>query len=267
MSERRLADLFEPCHHFLLVLCAWLDATRPLLPSMQALTTAPPDVTDENDESVHDKSRVLCPSLTTTLPGHAALTMTLPGLATLTTTLTAPPPPVCALLPRAAAVTLAANVRLGPSAVMGSVVGKKDKEGAVVGTLGARSRGGAVMGAGGGSGGGCDGASASGGIAADWTPHQLQRVFQEIERRVRAASHTLDGSKASGGKMGDLSPQLAWHLAAIRLQYGLQPAGRAAALPPPTPSLTGAVMGDSLDQPAPVRAYRDLATWVVGGLF
>ena len=150
---------------------------------------------------------------------------------------------------------------------MGSVVGKKDKEGAVVGTLGARSRGGAVMGAGGGSGGGCDGASASGGIAADWTPHQLQRVFQEIERRVRAASHTLDGSKASGGKMGDLSPQLAWHLAAIRLQYGLQPAGRAAALPPPTPSLTGAVMGDSLDQPAPVRAYRDLATWVVGGLF
>ena len=24
---------------------------------------------------------------------------------------------------------------------------------------------------------------------------------------------------------------------------------------------------DELDQPAPVRAYRDLATWVVGGLF
>ena len=258
MSERRLADLFEPCHHFLLVLCAWLDATRPLLPSMQALTTAPPDVTDEiNTEGVHDKGRELCPSLTTTLP----------GLATLTTTLTAPPPPVTALLPRAAAVTLAANVRLGPSAVLGSVVGKKDKEGAVVGALGARSQGGAVMGAGGGSGGGCDGASASGGIAADWTPHQLQRVFQEMERRVRAASQTLDGSKASGGKMADLSPQLAWHLAAIRLQYGLQPAGRAAALPPPTPSLTGAVMGDSLDQPAPVRAYRDLATWVVGGLF
>ena len=257
MSERRLADLFEPCHHFLLVLCAWLDATRPLLPSMQALTTAPPDATDENDEGVHDKGRELCPSLTTTLP----------GLATLTTTLTAPPPPVTALLPRAAAVTLAANVRLGPSAVLGSVVGKKDKEGAVVGALGARSQGGAVMGAGGGSGGGCDGASASGGIAADWTPHQLQRVFQEMERRVRAASQTLDGSKASGGKMADLSPQLAWHLAAIRLQYGLQPAGRAAALPPPTPSLTGAVRGDSLDQPAPVRAYRDLATWVVGGLF
>ena len=123
------------------------------------------------------------------------------------------------------------------------------------------------MGAGGGSGGGCDGASASGGIAADWTPHQLQRVFQEMERRVRAASHTLDGSKASGGKMADLSPQIAWHLAAIRLQYGLQPAGRAAALPPPTPSLSGAVMGGSLDKPAPVRAYRDLATWVVGGLF
>jgi len=257
MSERRLADLFEPCHHFLLVLCAWLDATRPLLPGMQALTTAPPDVTDENDEGVHDKGRELCPSLTTTLP----------GLATLTTTLTAPPPPVCALLPRAAAVTLAANVRLGPSAVLGSVVGKKDKEGAVVGASGARSQGGAVMGAGGGSGGGCDGASASGGIAADWTPHQLQRVFQEMERRVRAASQTLDGSKASGGKMADLSPQLAWHLAAIRLQYGLQPAGRAAALPPPTPSLTGAMMGDSLNQPAPVRAYRDLATWVVGGLF
>ena len=170
---------------------------------------------------------------------------------------------MCALLPRAAAVTLAANVRLGPSAVMGSVVGKKDKEG----PFGARSQRGAVMGAAGGSGGGSGGASASGGIAVDWTPHQLQCIFQEMERRLRAASNTLDGSKASGGKMADLSPQIAWHLAAIRLQYGLQPAGRAAALPPPTPSLSGAVMGGSLDKPAPVRAYRDLATWVVGGLF
>ena len=290
MSERRLADLCEPCNHFLLVLCAWLDATRPLLPSMQALTTAPPGATrphlpgggggrlsraasrdatgavvgaaprdatgeikGEIDEIVHDKGSVLCPSL--------------PGLAMLT----APPPPVTALLTRAAAVTLAANVRLGPGAVVGAD-GKKDKEG----PYGARSQRGAVMGAAGGSGGasasgavlgGSGGASASGGIAVDWTPHMLQCIFQEMERRLRAASNTLDGSKASGGKMADLSPQIAWHLAAIRLQYGLQPAGRAAALPPPTPSLSGAVMGGSLDKPAPVRAYRDLATWVVGGLF
>ena len=96
----------------------------------------------------------------------------------------------------------------------------------------------------------------NGGVATHISTPQLQRLFTEVERRLRSSTFTVDSSR---GRMADLGPSLAWTLATIRSQY--DPSKASSVAPDDTMSATAV---DTSDKPASLRLYRRLASWTTG---
>jgi hypothetical protein len=244
MSERRLMEVHRPCSHLLILLCAWLDVTLPLLRSR-----------DRSPKEEED------PGALAPLQLHTATLL---------------PPSIGQLLPRVTAVILAAQVRLG-CMLPSTQEGPDEGPGAKV---------------------------VSGGVPSEISVTELQAIFIEVGLRLRAANDALTptavpaskgapaarspnaipGAEAekselreppgsapspstrSGTLLSNISPKLAWSLAAIRQQYRTVSACDASPISWRQGPMWSPVAGTPGLAPAAdaVSAYQALVHWSCG---